>query len=154
MGDNICYQDVKGLIYIKGQCYSKNVNFLIDTGSEASLLNSSIINELKLEKLCFKVPKITLVSANNKKLYEVSMGIIAKVKLQDIEYPMQFLLVNNMSHEAIIGTDELNKNGVIIDYLKGIIQINEEVIQFNQGKMESNLIENIQIKPKLEMNMQ
>lgn len=33
-----------------------------------------------LENLCFKNPKVTLVSANQKKIYEVPTCIIAKMK--------------------------------------------------------------------------
>lgn len=56
------------------------------------------------------------MSANQKKFYEISMGIITEVKFVHAQYYIQFLLVDNMSHEEIIGTDELFKKEVIIDY--------------------------------------
>lgn len=60
-----------------------------------------------MEELCFKIPRVTLVGS--KKLYEISKGIIEKIKFEDNEYHMEFLIVENMSHDAIIGTDELDK---------------------------------------------
>lgn len=45
----------------------------------------------------------------------------------NVEYYLQILVVNNMSHEAIIGIEDLNKNGVIIAYDKGTLQIQDEI---------------------------
>lgn len=126
----MCYKDIKGLIIIKGYFFTKLTNFLIDTGSEISLINSKCITDLKFEELCFKIPRVTLVGANQRKLYDVSRGIIGKIKFKEKEYHMQFLIVDNMSHDAIIGTDELDKNGIIIDYLNGQLQIGDEVVLF------------------------
>lgn len=38
-----------------------------------------------------------------------------------------------MTHHAIIGHDEVNKNGFIIEYRKGELQIHNETIKF-QGE--------------------
>lgn len=45
---------------------------------------------------------------------------------------MQFLIVDNVSHNAIIGTDELNKNGMIINYLNRYLKTGEEVITISK----------------------
>lgn len=115
---------------VEGKLYNKNINFLIDTGSKISLIRTNIIEQLQLEQYCYKIPSISLIGANNKLLYQVNKGIIGKVFFKNIGYKMQFLLVKNLSYDAILGTDELDRKGIIIDYNNGNIQIAEELIPF------------------------
>lgn len=49
---------------------------------------------------------------------------------------MQFLIIENMEYYAVIGTDELDRNNVIIDYLKGQIQIENEFIKFEKDEKQ------------------
>lgn len=154
MGENEKHQNEKRLIYIKSQFFTKTVNILIDSGSELTLLNSKIVKDLKLDDLCFKIPKVTLVSANQRKIYEASTCIIAKV---NTAYYIQFLLVDNMTYDAILGTDELYKHEVIFVIH---IQIKDEIIKFDNYKQNLEITNifrpNLEItnlfRPNLEIN--
>lgn len=115
------------------------LTFLVDTGSEVSLLNSKIITELNVEGLCYKTANVSLVGANKKKLYEVSKGISAKITFNKKECHMQFLIVDQMSHDAVIGTNELDKNAVIIDYVNGQLEIDGEIIKFCKENKDRNM---------------
>lgn len=50
----------------------------------------------------------SLVNANQKTMYEVSMGILRLIKFDNTEYHKQVFIVNKMT--AIIVSDELNKD--------------------------------------------
>lgn len=50
MGKKLCYNDVQRLIFIQGKIYRKSLNFLIDTGSEISLIKSQVNNLFKNTK--------------------------------------------------------------------------------------------------------
>lgn len=49
-----------------------------------------------------------------------------KMESSNIEYHSQYFIVEKMTHNAIIGIDDLDKNGIII----GKFQIGEELISF------------------------
>lgn len=59
MGESFKYRDGTCLIYIESKFCTKTITFLLDTGSEISLIISENIKDLQLEKVCLKIPKIT-----------------------------------------------------------------------------------------------
>lgn len=71
------------------------------------------------------MPKPVLVSANNKKLQEVNKRINGLIKFNNKEYEIKFIIIDNLLYDAIIRTDELARNNVIIDYERGMIQIGD-----------------------------
>lgn len=65
--------------------------------------------------------KIILLGANNEKLYEVSKRICGIIKFYNTENTIQLSLIKNLLQNDIIGTDELDRHGVIIEYEQGQI---------------------------------
>lgn len=136
-GDKLNTENNKSLIIINAKIKGSNQEILIDTGSEISLISDKIIKQLKLENLIFKLPKITLVGANDKKLCEVNKGIILQLQFLQKEYSINFFIIDKMNYDIVLGNDELDRCEMIIDYLRGRIQIREELIQFKKKIMNN-----------------
>lgn len=59
------------------------------------------------------MPKVALVGADNKRVGEVNKEIIGKILFKETEHKMQFFIVKDMKFDAVLGTDELDRNGGI-----------------------------------------
>lgn len=138
-GDNLNPIDTKNLIIIKARLNNKYIQILIDTGSEVSLINNKIVQELKMDHLTFKMPKVILVGANKKKLCEVNKGIIGKIVFIEKEYLINFVIVDNINYDIVLGNDELDRQGILIDYLNGHLQIGKEVIKFKKEIIDNRI---------------
>lgn len=68
------------------------------------------------------------MGANQKKLNEVYKVLIEVIRLGYIEIDDELLVVDNIKHDMVLGTDELIKKCIIIDYLNSIIQIVEHIV--------------------------
>lgn len=132
-----------GLIYIKGKLNGKQVKILIDTGSEASIIKTKLIEDLEnYENKLIKIPKTTLIGANGRKLCEVSRSIIQKIELKDgKELEMQLLLVNNLEADIVIGIDELTKYKARIDFEEMKIELAGNRIEFEEANKEELEVE-------------
>lgn len=83
---------------------------MIDTGSEASLIMEEfLITNPELNKRIIKIPKITLVGANNKKLYEVNKMMYIEINISSVIVSLQLLVVPNLDVVIVLGHDELSK---------------------------------------------
>lgn len=72
-----------------------------------------------MEHLTFKIPKIILVYAKEKKLCEISKGIIA--------------------NDMVLGNDELDRKRVIIDYFNCQLHVGKKVIEFKRNILGTNM---------------
>lgn len=109
---------------------------LIDTGSEASLIQEELVYKLEIPSSdIHKIPKTSLINARGKKICEVKEVAIIPLTIQGIEMTMQLIIVPDMESEVIIGNDELDRNQIIIDYKNKEIQVKEVIIKMNDREL-------------------
>jgi len=109
---------------------------MVDTGSEISIINNNIIQNLSL-KDSVKIPKITLIGASGKKLAETNRLININVKIGNKEFDMAMIVVKDIEKDIILGNDNLSKYNVKINYEKEEVEIEGEKVNFeNENSME------------------
>lgn len=105
----------------------------MDTGSEASLIKESIVNKHpQLQNNIVKIPRISLIGANSKKMYEVNKLINIPVEIENIILNLELLIVPVLENDIVLGNDELDKNKVIINYIKKNLNIQGKNINFKK----------------------
>lgn len=87
-------------------------------------------------------------NANNKKIFEVTKSLTGNIIFKKMQYNIQLLFIKNLDHEIVLGTDELDRYGVLIDYKREYLQIREEIMKF-ENKNQNNEIKST----KNEVNM-
>lgn len=106
---------------------------LIDSGSEASLVNVNLISKYSdLKNKIITIPKINLIGANNKKLYDTNKMIIMEVNVNNKIIIMELLIVPGVITDIVIGFDILNKYNCIINYETRKICIKGNWIKFEE----------------------
>lgn len=129
---------------------------MLDSGSEGSLIKQSVIEKYdNYENKIIRIPKINLIGINGKKLGETNKTIISTVNFNNISINMQLLIVSNMDYDILMGSDELNKNGGIIDYENKQFLIKGTSINFKEvektGEEENNQMDKIEAKNETEL---
>lgn len=119
---------------------------MIDSGSEISLINEKIIlQNQNLTKNIINVPKITIIGANNKKLYEVNKMLSTQIKFYNKVINVNLLIIPNITTDLLMGCDILNKNNCVIDYkerkviIEGIEIKFENELSIDHKKLNINL---------------
>lgn len=141
-GDNFNSKNSKKLITVNEKICNRDCKILIDT--EIPLINKTIIHELKLNRITFKMPKITLVGANDKKLCEVNKGIVIQTTFLEKEYPINLVIIDNMNYDMVMRNYEF-RLGIIIDFLNGQIQIGDEIIEFKCSTLNNEARNDIKV---------
>ncbi|KAJ8912067.1 hypothetical protein NQ315_016756 [Exocentrus adspersus] len=83
------------------------------------------------------INKLTLIGANNKKLFDINKAINAELQISDTKLCCQFVIVPQLNVDVILGNDELLKHKIVIDYGKRIIEIENK--QINLQIVEENV---------------
>lgn len=151
----------KGFIFIPVIIQGKTYNFLLDTGAELNLIDSTIVSELGLKTL-----KKGTVSTGNDFVKKNERIEIDKIDIGGIEFCNTVGLVWNISKfgkhircekiDGLIGNNLMRKANWQIDYQKQIIRITDNVEQFNISnnskkiKMDSKQVGNVYLN--LEVN--
>uniref|UniRef100_A0A6P7GU22 Uncharacterized protein LOC114340765 n=1 Tax=Diabrotica virgifera virgifera TaxID=50390 RepID=A0A6P7GU22_DIAVI len=104
----------------------KLIKIMIETGSEITLVNRKLIEEVFLTNLIYKIPRVNLVGANKRTLAKINEGIRIKVRLGKRFYALQCVIMPNMSHDMIVGVDELTEKHVVIDFKNNKMKLTEE----------------------------
>jgi RNase H-like domain found in reverse transcriptase/Reverse transcriptase (RNA-dependent DNA polymerase)/Integrase zinc binding domain/Aspartyl protease len=128
------------LIFIKAKFNNKNIKVLIDTASEGSLINENLVdynNDNLGKNNIIKIPAITLLGANNKKITKVSKAFTDKIHIGDQQYDMHLLIVENIEVDIIFGTDMLDKYKAKINYENHTIRLNGQEINFEEFECEN-----------------
>lgn len=76
-----------------------------------------------------KIPKITLLNSNAKKICEVKEAAIVTVNIGEENFEIEFLIIDRMDYEAIMGGNTLQKYQAKIDYDTKIVKIGRTVVQ-------------------------
>jgi Retroviral aspartyl protease len=92
------------------------------------------------------------VSANNRKISEVNKSITTKVKLNEKQYDMNLLIMDNIDIDLIMGTDFLNENNAKINYENQTLILNGHLIKFKVDTEEEEKKENEEEKNNIEEN--
>ena len=113
----------------------EEIQALIDTGCEISILNEDLYNKLRhagLECLELRTQHVNLVSAFNNKSKRVKKQALLEVNIGGTKLDQVVLLPAHLLTEAILGLDFLINNGAEISFPERRITLrfNEEVFNF------------------------
>lgn len=108
-----------------------NLRALIDTGSEISLINESIVNGNKevFQNKCTKISKIRLLNAKGKKFTECSKIINVEFKVKEIGFEGEFVIVEKLGFDVIIGEDILSRLRAKLDFGERSIKLRGTEVQ-------------------------
>lgn len=125
-----------GLIYLEGEINSRKLKILLDTGSEASMIKEELLEDCKLMNNIIKVPKLTLLNANGRKICETNKSVTAEIKFENEIIKAQLLVIHNLQNDVIIGSDEMHKNQIIIDYKESKVKIQNQELKFMSDNLK------------------
>uniref|UniRef100_A0A6P7FJP9 Calponin homology domain-containing protein DDB_G0272472-like n=1 Tax=Diabrotica virgifera virgifera TaxID=50390 RepID=A0A6P7FJP9_DIAVI len=114
------------LIFLEAFIKHKAIKILIDSGSEISLINKKLVKELNLDRFVYKIPRVALVGANNKKLTTVNEGLGVRIRVGDKYYIMQCVMIEDLNHDMIAGIDELSEKHITINFSENKLEIKAE----------------------------
>lgn len=117
------------------------LKFLLDTGSEASYINENLMNIFSNRKigLIKKANKITIVCANKKKIAVVDKVFIVEFKMGEMYINGEFLVMNGLPRDGIIGLDLMRKIKAKIDIEKELLCIKDTNIPWlNNNSFNKN----------------
>lgn len=132
------YNKQVGLIIVGATFKNKNIKILLDTGSEASLVKESVIQDVVDPSEIMRIPKLYLQDTTGKKMGEVNKLINMEIKIKDSIINTQALIIKDIQYDMIMGTDELEKQNVIINYPKKKVRFADEEVNM---KSEVNELE-------------
>lgn len=124
------------------------INALLDTGAELSLINENVINQNlnKFKNNIIRISKVTLVNASGKKFAECNKVLNTTFTVQNINFQAEFVIMNNMKFDIILGEDILTKLSAKIDMGGRKLHIEGKTIPI----MKVNKLQNKEIKGKQE----
>lgn len=124
---------------------------MLDTGSEASIISGKFLNKISYGNVGrIKIPKITLMNARGKKMGEINESISIQVKIKNNILELQLLIMADMEYEIILGTDEMEKHKITIDYLnKNVLLRNDKI---SMRKMHATTSEDQYVSEYKELN--
>ncbi|XP_050498981.1 cilia- and flagella-associated protein 251-like [Diabrotica virgifera virgifera] len=126
---------------------------MIDTGSEITLVNRKLIEEVNLTNLIYKIPRVNLVGANKRTLATINEGIRVMVRLGKKMYALQCVIMPNMSHDMIVGVDELAEKHVVIDFKNNTMNLTEEKEEEQNKEQEKQNTDKSGKERTVEMNL-
>jgi Retroviral aspartyl protease. len=133
LDENVIINQNNNLIYVNSKFQNSNLNILLDTGSEASLISQSIVEKFQnLNQHIIKVNRLTLVGPNNKKLYDVNKMLDITLELNNHKLVFQLLIVPNLTMDIVLGSDYLNKYKAKLDYENRKLCINDIWVDFKE----------------------
>ncbi|XP_050503192.1 uncharacterized protein LOC126882338 [Diabrotica virgifera virgifera] len=87
---------------------------------------NSLKEEVNLTNLIYKIPRVNLVGSNKRTLATINEGIRVMVRLGKKMYALQCVIMPNMSHDMIVGVDELAEKHVVIEFKNNTMNLTEE----------------------------
>jgi hypothetical protein len=141
------------LKFVDGFINEKPIKIMIDTGSEITLVNRKLIEEVNLTSLIYKIPRVNLVGANKRTLATINEGIRVMVRLKKNMYALQCVIMPNMSHDMIVGVDELTEKHVVIDFKTNTMKITKEKEEEQDKEQEKQITDESEKEQTVEMNL-
>ena len=112
---------------------------LVDTGAQVSCLQYSTYTQLGLSKSSPKVNSAySKVRGVGGSLINVLGKAMIKINIEDFEIEQEFLLLDSMHHDIILGKDFLEDNRVLLDFSTGtgVFKLQQSLIEINMGVPE------------------
>ena len=118
---------------INGDVASQTVNFLLDTGACASIIDEKLLNKIYDQGA-------TILTNGSVQFVETITGqkvpLLRKdeipVKINDVLYPSCFQVVQGLCHEAILGQDFLQAYGAVIDFKNKRLKLEDISLHFKE----------------------
>jgi hypothetical protein len=113
---------------------SQQYSAVVDTGCEASIMSKTLYNELKakgVESLELPTQNVVLVRAFSNKAHRVRKQVFLILRFEDRHIDQPFLMSEQLQTTMPIGRDFCIANGIILDFQKGklMIQNSEELTE-------------------------
>ena len=118
---------------ITGDIAGQTVNFLLDTGACASIIDEKLLNTIYDQGA-------TILTNGSVQFVETITGqkvpLLGKdeipVKINDVLYPSCFQVVQGLCHEAILGQDFLQAYGAVIDFQNKRLKLEDNSLHFKE----------------------
>lgn len=115
---------------------------IIDTGSNISCIDYSLINNIDLIKT---KENIKITGADNSELEQLGR-IDLKIKINNITYMVDAFVINGLSCKILLGNDFHIKNSLIINFEEKYLKLNNDTIRMDQIWYNYNKTYNINFK--------
>ena len=118
---------------ITGDIAGQTVNFLLDTGACASIIDEELLNTIYDQGA-------TILTNGSIQFVETITGqkvpllgkVEISVKINDVLYPSCFQVVQGLCHEAILGQDFLQAYGAVIDFKNKRLKLEDNSLHFKE----------------------
>lgn len=131
--DEVNIKPISFIPSIKIKIQDFKTKAILDTAAEISLIKTEKALKLKdFDKCVDKIKKIELISANQKKMGQISQKIITLVEINNKSYLMEFYLYDQIPYNCLIGVDNIKKYDMILDFEKEQLKIQDNYIKFEK----------------------
>ena len=118
---------------ITGDIAGQTVNFLLDTGACASIIDEKLLNKIYDQGATIltngSVPFVQAITGQKVPL----LGKVEiPVKINGVLYPSCFQVVQGPCHEAILGLDFLQAYGTVIDFKNKRLKLEDTSLHFKE----------------------
>jgi len=119
--------------FVEVRIGNRTIKALVDSGSSASIISADLLKQLQLQGQQLKSNQSTvLFSASNNMLRvigtaEICLSISGQTHCLFISH--EFKVVQNVSHNIILGMDFLRQNKVILDCERGVMTVDDDLLQ-------------------------
>ena len=118
---------------ITGDIAGQTVNFLLDTGACASIIDEKLLNKINDQGA-------TILTNGSVQFVETITGqkvpLLGKVeipvKINGVLYPSCFQVVQGLCHDAILGQDFLQAYGAVIDFKNKRLKLEDTSLHFKE----------------------
>lgn len=114
------------MAYITARFEGKQMNCLLDSGSEMSLVPRRLVTESEI------IPSAQRLLAANGSEIHVYGETLAKIQIGSRVYPL-LCLVTEQINEVIIGLSWLERHGVVWDFAKRFVQLGKDRISLREA---------------------
>ncbi|MEG0362118.1 MAG: reverse transcriptase domain-containing protein [Longicatena sp.] len=126
-----------GGIELRGEMNQTEITFLIDPGATKSYISEKMVSKLKLDIIKLeKIEKTQIASGNTCEIKEKTVQTFKITVIPSIEYCENFFVIEGDLPYILLGEPFLIKQGVIIDYKAGNIQISNHTVFLDSNYKE------------------
>ena len=118
---------------ITGDIAGQAVNFLLDTGACASIIDEKLLNKIYDQGAAiFTNESVQFVETITGQKVPLLGKVENPVKINGVLYPSCFQVVQGLCHEAILGQDFLEAYGAVIDFKNKRLKLEDTSLHFKE----------------------
>ena len=123
---------------------------LLDSGSQISIIKESIFNTLPARFRRLQPSSVKVQSASGDSLKVIGSAVIP-IKLGNSHFTHRFIIISQIRHPVILGTDFLVRNNATLDFARRVLSIGQddvELLGLSQVISKGRMNHNVHIAPQ------